>query len=407
MTSIQHAQPRTSLRNPWFLVVGAALGLVVGNGPVMQFTFGVFLQPVAAEFHAGRGTISTALLVGLVATGLCTPVVGRLMDRFGIRPVALPLVVGFAATLVALGLFTPSPTAFVVLFGIMGVFAAGQTPLPYARAIAGTFDGRRGLALGIAMAGVGLGTALLPPVAGALILAVGWRGAYIGLGVALLAVVVPVLLFLIREPVRGHVRTVVEEGLTAAQAIRTRPFWILAVAFFLLALTAAGLTAHIVPLLTDRGVAPRQAAAVISVIGVALIVGRLIAGYLLDRVFAPYVAVAFTLLPLVGVVLLLVAVTVPVAIVAALLVGLGLGAEVDLIAFLLSRYLGMRAFGEIYGYLFALFMLGNGMGPVVLGASFQATGSYTPALVACAAGLVVASGLVLRLGPYRFAGARS
>ena len=145
----------------------------------------------------------------------------------------------------------------------------------------------------------------------------------------------------------------------------------------------------------------------ISVIGIALIVGRLVAGYLLDRIFAPYVAVAFTLLPLVGVVLLLVAVSVPTAIVAALLVGLGLGAEVDLIAFLLSRYLGMRAFGEIYGYLFALFMLGNGVGPVVLGASFQSTGSYTPALVACAAGLVLASVLVLRLGPYRYAATRS
>jgi MFS family permease len=407
MSQIQHDQPRTSLRNPWFIVVGAALGLVVGNGPIMQFTFGVFLQPVAAEFGVGRGTISSALLVGLVATGLCTPVVGRLMDRFGIRPVALPLVFGFAASLAALGLFSRSAAAFVLIFGIMGVFAAGQTPLPYARVIAGTFDRRRGLALGIAMAGVGVGTALLPQVARALIAAVGWRGAYIGLGVALLVIVVPVLLFLIREPLRGHVRTVVEEGLTAAQAIRTRAFWILAVAFFLLALTAAGLTAHIVPLLTDRGVAPQQAAGVISVIGIALIVGRLIAGYLLDRLFAPYVAVAFTVLPLIGVVLLLVAVNVPTAIVAALLVGLGLGAEVDLIAFLLSRYLGMRAFGEIYGYLFALFMLGNGVGPVVLAASFQSTGSYTPALVGCAAGLVLASGLVLRLGPYRVGGARS
>jgi len=399
-------QPRTSVRNPWFLVAGAALGLVVGNGPIMQFTFGVFLQPVAAEFKVGRGTISTALLVGVVATGLCTPVVGRLMDRFGIRAVALPLVAGFAASFVALGLFAQSAAMFVVIFGIMGVFAAGQTPLPYARAIAATFDRRRGLALGIAMAGVGVGTALLPPVAGALIAAVGWRGAYIGLGILLLVIVVPVLLFLIQEPTRRTVAAAAEEGLTAAEAIRTPAFWILAAAFFLLALTAAGLTAHIVPLLTDRGVVPAQAAGVISVIGIALIVGRLIAGYLLDRLFAPYVAVAFTVLPLVGVVLLLVAVSVPTAIVAALLVGLGLGAEVDLIAFLLSRYLGMRAFGEIYGYLFALFMLGNGVGPVVLGASFQSTGSYTSALVACAAGLVLASGLVLRLGPYRF-GTRS
>jgi len=74
----------------WWVVLGALLGLTVGNGPIMQFTFGVLIQPLSEAFGADRGTVSTALLAGLVATGLATPLMGRLMDRYGVRRVARP-----------------------------------------------------------------------------------------------------------------------------------------------------------------------------------------------------------------------------------------------------------------------------------------------------------------------------
>src|SRR5688572_18780338 len=96
--------------------------------------------------------------------------------------------------------------------------------------------------------------------------------------------------------------------------------------------------------------------------GLSLVAGRLLAGYLLDHIFAPYVASIFFLSPLVGIGLLIAATNVPMAAAGTILVGIGLGAEVDLIAFLLSRYLGNRSFGEIYGYLFAIFMFGSGIG---------------------------------------------
>jgi cyanate permease len=105
----------------------------------------------------------------------------------------------------------------------------------------------------------------------------------------------------------------------------------------------------------------------------------LLAGFLLDRIHGPYVAAAFFLAPLMGIVLL--QASRQEAAVGTVLVGIGLGAEVDLIAFLLSRYLGMRSFGEIYGYFFAIFMLGAGLGPFVMGVSFDRTGSYNLMLV--------------------------
>src|SRR5262249_37704907 len=139
-----------------------------------------------------------------------------------------------------------------------------------------------------------------------------------------------------------------------------------------------------------------------TVAGIALIGGRLLAGYLLDRIFAPYVALVFFVAPMIGIVLLLVASQPKLAATGAIFVGLGLGAEVDLIAFLLSRYLGIRSFGEIYGYLFAIFMLGTGLGPFLMGVSFDRTGSYALVLGCFEIALMVASILMLRLGPYAY-----
>jgi MFS family permease len=140
----------------------------------------------------------------------------------------------------------------------------------------------------------------------------------------------------------------------------------------------------------------------VGIAGVALIGGRMFAGFLLDRIHAPYVAAVFFLAPLMGMVVLLSASRPESAAIGAILVGIGLGAEVDMIAFLLSRYLGMRSFGEIYGYFFAIFMLGAGLGPFALGVSFDRTGSYKLMLVCYAFFQVVAILLMLRLGPYAY-----
>jgi len=197
------------------------------------------------------------------------------------------------------------------------------------------------------------------------------------------------------EPRRTH-------GLTVREALRARTFWLLAISFFIVAAACGGTVAHLVPFLIDRGITPTAATGVLTTIGIALIGGRLLAGYLLDRIFAPYIAVAFFLAPVIGIALLLAASQPIPAVIGTVLVGIGLGAEVDLIAFLLSRYLGMRSFGEIYGYLFGVFMLGTGLGPFAMGVSFDYTGSYELIFVCFEVALILASILMLRLGPYAF-----
>ncbi len=192
-------------------------------------------------------------------------------------------------------------------------------------------------------------------------------------------------------------------GLSAGEAARTPQFWFLAFVFFALVCVPAGVIAHIVPILTDRGISPQIATSAISAAGAALVVGRLLAGYLLDRIFAPYVALFFILIPMVGLGLLFLPATPAIAVAATICVGLGLRAEVDLIAFMIARYFGFRSFGEIYGYLFAVFTFRKWNRSVRNGLVVQQDWNLRPAIVALAAGLLVSAFLVLLLGPYRYA----
>jgi MFS family permease len=109
--------PMTADRNRWWIVFASVIGLLVGNGPIMQFTFGVLLPPIAREFGWARGTVSSAIVVGLWMTGIATPLVGRLVDRHGIRPVALPAIALFSAATSSVALVPASPVAFTALYG--------------------------------------------------------------------------------------------------------------------------------------------------------------------------------------------------------------------------------------------------------------------------------------------------
>lgn len=396
-----------AFKSRWWIVVGAILGIISSYGPLVVFSFGVLLKPIAAEFHWDRRTVSAALTVSLLVSAVVTPYVGRLVDRHGIRSVTLPGIILFALALAAVGLTPPSPLVFVLLYAIVGITGAVQAPLPYVKSVSAWFDDRRGLALGLSIAGVGIGAAFVPPFAQALVGHFGWRIAYLGLGVLTMVLAVPAVSLFIREqphaagaegaaapPMVGH---------TLREALSSSPrFWVMAVSFTLASIAMGGMTVHMVPLLTDHGLAPSVAASTAAAGGVALMVGRIAAGYALDRIFAPFLAAFFFLCPLVGLGVLVSGWHGVWPFVGAGLVGLGLGAEVDLIAFLATRYFGLRAFGEIYGYLFAAFSIGAAIGPFAMATSYDALGSYTVALAGCGACLLAAALLILTLGRYAY-----
>lgn len=392
-------------KNPWWVVVGGVAGLFVCNGPVLNFTFGVFLKPIMADMGWNRGTASFALALGEFLAALAVPLLGLMMDRWSIRKVALPGIVAFAGLLCLMG-FTPHSLAiFTLMFAVASIAGSIQTPLSYTKAIAAWFDRRRGMALGIALAGVGLGGIVLPQLANYFIGRFGWREGYVLLGVMVLAIAFPAVALWVREPQPGEGEAPQwagdPPGYSTREALIQPNFWLLAATFFLVALALLGFAGHVVPLLTDRGLSPAAAAATFGLFGLATLTGRVMSGYLIDRIFAPYIASVFWLAPIGGF-FLLSSGTGFLPAIGVVLLGLGLGTEVDLIAFMLSRYLGLRAFGTLYGLFFMMFGLGGALGRFFAGYLFEVAGSYNPALIGAAGALVLAALLVNRLGPYAY-----
>ena len=136
--------------------------------------------------------------------------------------------------------------------------------------------------------------------------------------------------------------------------------------------------------------------------GLALLVGRIGCGYFLDRYFGGRVALVICLGAALGIALLWTGSAGGVALIGAFLVGLGMGAEVDIIAFLMSRYFGLRSLGATVGFAFVAFVIAGGLGPFVMGFAFDRTGSYRVPLAGFCLAAVAAAMLVTRLGPYRF-----
>jgi MFS family permease len=389
-----------ALRNPWWIVFGSVLGLIVGNVTILQFSTSVLMKPIMAEFGWARTVPSAAVGLGSLFAAVATPFVGRMIDRRGIKVVTLAAITLFALATAAMSLAPASAFLFLAMFSVMGLFSGGQAPLPYAKSIAAAFDRRRGIALGVAMTGVGLGAAILPRLTQGYLEHFGWRGAFVALGVTVFVVAFPAVALFLREPhgAQGSASGAESQpGMDAREVVRSRNFWKLAFVFTCIPIVANGIIFHLVALLTDRGISPERAVGVFAAIGPSLILGRLLCGYLLDHFFAPRVAVAFIVMPAIGVLLLLASNDPQVTTLGAVLVGLGLGAEVDLIGYLQSRYFGLKAFGQVYGYLFAIFTVGTGIGPFVMGATYDATGSYRTVLIAFFFILVVAALAMLRM----------
>jgi predicted MFS family arabinose efflux permease len=190
-------------------------------------------------------------------------------------------------------------------------------------------------------------------------------------------------------------------GVTFGEAARMRTFWLLLLIAFLMSTCLQGITIHIAPLLTDVGLTAQGLAVVLATQGALAIAARIGAGYLFDRFFAPYVSLvifaiaacsAFALAGFPGLVL---------AIVATMLIVIGSGAESDLIGYLVGRYFGLKNYGQIFGGIYAMFMLGIAFGPFLFGVAYDLWGNYNVPFLFAGAGLTIICGLLLLLPRFK------
>jgi MFS family permease len=386
----------------WLLVLVCAVGIGVGVSALPFYTQGIFIEAWVADFGWTRAQASLGILGSTLALAAALPFIGLIVDRYGlVRPVMVSLL-GLALAYVLLGLFVQSITTFVLLAMLQAILGSASSPLAYTRAINTVFNKQRGLALGIALSGAGVAATFGPTLISSAVVTFGWRGAYFVM--ALFTAVVGMAIVVVLSRLNGAktpASTNVEAASQAFKAARaSRTYWTIMAAIFFLSLGLGGLMIHFIPVLLEIGFTNATAANVAGVIGVAVLLGRVLVGFAVDRIFAPRVAIAILIACVFGVVALAILGS-AVALPAAFVIGFSVGAEVDLIGYLVARYFGMNAYGQIYGRQYAAFLIATGLGPVIFGAVRDASDNYTPSLFIAAAFMLVSTALFAKLPKFQ------
>ena len=402
------------MQRKWLIIGVCFSSMIVSPAAINGFAMSVLLKSLAADLDISRGDISTRLMIVHLLTGISSLLLGFLIDRFNIRRVILPGVLAFAVMTAALGFITVDRLWLLnPALVLSGLFAATLLPMAYAKMASMWFDRRRGLALGIVLSGTGVGTMLVPQVAQHFNAAYDWHAAFFALASCIIILALAPGLLFFRYPKPGeadddHLVAPVMNAFTSVPgdevtvAIQNPISWRVSFALFLTVTAINGTLFHMVSMLTDRGLSPQSATNVLSVSGLFVILGRVSAGWCLDRFRGQYVAAIVTSMPMMGLAALMTGTGGFVPIVGAVLCGLGLGAEIDLMAFFFSRYFGLKAIGRLMGIGSAILALATGIGPMIMGRSYDATGSYTTAMFAFEGALAVALVLYATLGPYRY-----
>ncbi len=383
-------------------VVVAATCVIFTVAWVIPASFAIFFKPLQDALGWSRATVSWAMTAQVATYALFMVPTGWAIDRFNTRNLhfAAGLLVGVPLVLCSR---ISQPWELYLLWGLpvgIGLSICGPATMAL---LTRWFTERRGVALGVASAGVGLGGLIGPPVANALIMAYGWRDSFTILGIAS-GLIIMACAYYVRGPARNETspgsrdadpgnrlkRPSLARGMTFQQAIRTRGMLLLVLAQIPTAFALRVVQVHVAPHAIDLGISPAVAALVVSTIGCFSIVGRVTLGLAQDRVGAQRVriiclstqAIAMLALPFVA--------TDAMFFAYAMLFGLTWGGDVPQVATLAAQCFGVASIGVTYGLMMGIGNLAGALGPLVAGYVFDVTGSYTTVFLAAGGGLLLA-----------------
>ena len=391
-----------NLRYPgWRIALASAVCLLVGFASLLVYTFGVFLKPVAAEFNWSRQAVSAAFGVAALSVAACSPLLGSLLDRFPVRRIILPCVAVFGCAFGSLAFLSGHLWHLYAVFAVLGIVGNGTAHLAYSRPLSTWFTERRGVAFAFLMSGGAVGAMILPVIAQSLIDHVGWRNAFAILGAMVLVVGLPIASTVRSAPSFEAARDSSASGASVKAGLRSASFWIIVTMLFFASLSQNGSITHMAALLSDRGVPVDQAALAVSVLGGATLFGRALTGWLLDRFFAPRVALCLLVIAALGTFILSGAHSAGVGFLGAALIGFGMGGEADVTPYLVAKYFGLRSFSTLYGFTWTAYAIAGAIGPVIMGKAFDLTGSYQALLSALSVLTLAAAALMLFLPRYQ------
>jgi MFS family permease len=394
----------------WVIVV-ISIGVLITYGLTM-YSFGVFLKPMTTEFNWDRGAISGALSVTILVSGAAGIVCGRLSDRYGPRPI-----VAIGGLLNGISFLLTSQISALwhlyLTWGILMGIGSAFCFIPVMSIIPRWFTKRRGIAMGLVMAGSALGGIIAPLLTQWLISASGWRYAYIVLGIIIIAIAVPLAQFMRHSPQQAGLKPYGGDGITEdrqspisateelslRQAIRTNRFWLFGLiqAGFFFCMVAV--MVHIVPHATDIGIPEVTAAGILSFISGIGIIGRLGIGFIADRIGSRLSLTACLGLITVAVIWLLFVRETWMFYVFAVVFGLANGGFMTLLTLVTAELFGLMSLGVILGGLTFVGLMGEAVGAPLSGSIFDITGSYRIAFLICigiSAAAVILSLVLLR-----------
>lgn len=393
------------LRHGWIVLPCMAGNLLCA---LHAYSLGPMITPLEREFGWSRAGITGGLLIISVVAMFVAPLVGMAIDRYGPRRIAIPGTIAYCLALALFGTTGSSLLNWWALWLFLALANMCVAPMVWTAAINARFDTNRGMALALALCGVSIAAIVVPLLTTVLIASQGWRGAYFALALSGLVVVLPLMLLLFKDSQprpaddeaqaltgnRWRFREVREQA-------RSPRFLKLAGAVLLFTLALCVFTTNGVPVLLGEGFNSVTAASIAGATGLGSLLGRLLGGFLLDRFEARKVAAISVAIPVLSCCLLLATdATVPLAVLAFLMIGLASGAEYDACAYLAARHFGMRHFGALFGVITGMILLSNGVGPAVANYVFDVSGSYEPVIWAAMALFASSSALFYSLGSY-------
>jgi predicted MFS family arabinose efflux permease len=395
-------------RRNWTLVLACAFGFSFSS--VINYSFGLFIEPLGREFGWSRAQISMGLTITALLSVLISPLIGVLIDRWGVRRLALPGLLLLSLSMASFALANGSMTQWLALWAIFAIIDLSVKSTVWTTAVAGAFDRERSLAIAFTLGGVSLCQIIAPPLAQLLIADFGWRAAFIGLGAGWGGVAL-LLTFLFLYDARGRNRRADRDdaapalqdvpGLTLREALRSVPLIRIGAATFITMLLGIAVLVHQIPILTAGGITRQHAAYVASLGGIAGVAGKFTTGWLMDRRDPGRVGATILAISAIAYGLLLDGVrSVPLTIVAIVVTGFAAATKLQICAYMTSRYAGMRNFGAIFGIMSSLIALGSGIGPFLAGVVFDRSGTYDPLIIASVIGTLIAAALIARLGRY-------
>ncbi|KJF19287.1 MFS transporter [Rhodococcus sp. WS3] len=392
---------RDELVQHWNVLLGSIIGIGCGAIALPVAAISIFMRDQQVDLGWSRTDLSIASMIVVVVLALSSPVVGWFADRYRTSNITAFSMFAMGGCFLLLSRVGDHLALYLGLFAATALLSAGVTTVPFARVVTINFVDNRGKALGLAMLGNGLSGFFLPLILVPLVAERGWRVGFVALaGVAIVAA--PTVLVLLRINERRPADVKREEksststtaiGMTVREAIVSRPFKVLAIAFPLIAIAGAGMQLHFISILGDNGLSAQWVAWYASAIGIALTVSRVLTGYLLDTFNAQRVSATIMAIGAVATLIFAFAGTWG-SIFGAIAIGLTVGAEIDMVGYFASKYFGFKSYGRVYGLLYSTILISTTISPLIYGAIRDRVGNYTPALIGTAV-LLACSGIVL------------